>query len=251
MDNLFKIYSGIYDCPCLWKYYASIKSEPCLEVSPSFANQFFTAFFKAGEKKDIPKVTKLDDLRLCHTLSAYFLGLYLFEHFHFKNPFEKQHYPRDFRYFWFLLCLCHDVGYTKENKILLEKDKISQPSNMGIIEKRFDEVFKHCTIPKSLADTVKFSPTLIENYNKYIQNSLNKREHGTEGAIDFFNGVISHHSDLKHPAWRVPNGQSFSLYFRARCFERACSTDNCLRLRKSCSAYHASPNRSLTSYEAV
>ena len=136
-------------------------------------------------------------MRLNHTLSTYYLGIYLLRELDLELSFINKHSALPhFTYYWFLLCLCHDVGYSKENSYL--RKSCSVESNPGLIEAKIQSIFANnpCAIPQSIQDRVPYSAKLIEDYNHYIQEECGHMEHGTEGAIDLFSGLLKHHKDI-------------------------------------------------------
>ena len=195
--KLFDCYRTIYSNKRLWEYYRRMNFDEPFELTPEFAESFIRSNLRAGQKADLPAVRKLGDLRLNHTLSTYFLGIYLFHALNLESSFLKHHSELPyFTYYWFLLCLCHDVGYSKENSPLRKSYGVE--SNPGIIETKIQGIFANtsCAIPQSIQDRVPYSAKLIEDYNYYIQEKYGHMEHGTEGAIDLFSGLLKHHKDI-------------------------------------------------------
>lgn len=195
--SLYDCYSYIYANPCLWKYYDWMSFDYPFNITPDFDKQFIKAFLKSGEKGDMPLVNNLSKIRLNHTLSAYFLGLYLFYGLELKDLFQASHGGSPgFIYYWFLLCLCHDFGYVKETALLNKAKKVE--NNPGSIESAIRAIFDNNkdAIPHSIIERVPYSPRLIEDYNHYVQEEYGHMEHGTEGAIDLFNGLQKHHNDI-------------------------------------------------------
>ena len=195
--KLLDCYKKIYSDTGLWKYYKGMIFDKPFEVTPEFSESFIRTYLRAGQKYDLPSVRKLDDLRLNHTLSTYYLGLYLLHALELELSFNKYHsdFPH-FTYYWFLLCLCHDIGYTKENSPLTKSRRVN--SNPGLIESAIRGIFDNNknALPNSIRERVPYSPKLIEDYNYYIQEECGHMEHGTEGVIDLFYGLLKHHDDL-------------------------------------------------------
>lgn len=124
-----------------WKYYDT-STCPTIEklfYSNHTSTEWVKNMFRDGEKlcvfKGYASESLLND-RMKHTISVYFLGIYIVNHIkpikERINTFVKNNGNEKWTYFWFLTCLYHDYGYIIENDKdtydlhLLDLDKLCQ-----------------------------------------------------------------------------------------------------------------------------
>lgn len=154
MKTLYEIYEEIANNVERWFYYTSLLEnktnndtinnlrnnlingvlhKDCDENEANRkAKEFSDTYFTIGGKGLLTSFFKdhIDSLqRGDHTLSVFLLGIRLAEMFKIlpygnkaneaKDPYEKDGF--NFKYYWFLACLYHDVGYVYENSTYLDE----------------------------------------------------------------------------------------------------------------------------------
>ena len=212
MESLFELYNRIYNEPMRWNYYPTknlfYSDNKNLRFCKHFGIKFIRDYLKAGEKDTFPRIQRLNEIRLNHTLSSFFLGIELYQSLGLDDMFNGAHLSLpDFRYYWFLLCLLHDIGYIKEENT---SSASVNPFTPNEITNKMTEIFRFHSLPASLQKEVNYSPQLLQNYYEYIICSRNHCDHGIVGAIDFFDGILSHHNKLINKYGKV-KGSHFSL----------------------------------------
>lgn len=126
MKNLFDTYIEVFKDEKKWKYYTHLESNPfnSVEESREFIARFIELSGKAHENPLYKNIEKLDDKRIRHIISIFFLGIHLYNNssaikipidkvisrFKIQNPSSIIKFP----FIWFLICLFHDLGYTIE-----------------------------------------------------------------------------------------------------------------------------------------
>lgn len=83
-------------------------------------------------------IDKLDYVRCAHIINTFLLGKFLYENCRSIEEcvndnirrYVKNNFKKDFYFFWFLICLFHDLGYVEENK---GKESDAFPNNLNQI----------------------------------------------------------------------------------------------------------------------
>jgi len=190
MRNLFDIYNDVYSDKSKWRYYSKMNINPFSSDydTKEFVTRFIELSAKAQENPLYDNIDKLDNQRIRHIVSTFFLGIYLYYNvpkikgsidiviYRFKkqNPDSKI----EFSFIWFIICLFHDLGYSIENHNTY---------------KDFDG-FISGKVKYFLKEPVGV-PTLYKNvYKDYFNYRLNspndfirKPDHGICGGIILFN----------------------------------------------------------------
>ena len=153
-----------------------------------FITRFIELSGKAQENPLYDNISKLDNYRVRHIVSTYFLGTYLYfnvkqikdsidiviKRFKIQNPESKI----EFSFIWFLICLFHDLGYSIENN---EEYKNFDDFINGKVKYFLNE---RVGVP-ALYESV------YKDYFNYRLNSkkefLRKPDHGICGGIILFN----------------------------------------------------------------
>ena len=129
--------------------------------------------------------------RLRHVVSLFFLGFALYSKISvIKSYIDKQisglgilnkeySAERRFSFFWFLLCIYHDLGYAYENGLLNNNNSTD----------------KELQMPEG------FSPKLytkenIDKYDKYRQCKWNVKDHGIWGGRVFYSEMLNIGKDI-------------------------------------------------------
>jgi len=194
MTDLLKIYKDLYQNKNKWKYYSKLDINPfnSTEESRNFITQFIELSGKAEGNPLFENIEKLDDKRIRHIISIFFLGTHIYHESKYLRTlldkpisrFKKQN-PQskiEFSFIWFLICLFHDLGYTIEEKehyknfdsFISGKVKYFLNERVGVpyvYEKTFIDYFNY----------------RLKSKNEYI----NKPDHGISGGILLFNKLNS------------------------------------------------------------
>ena len=100
---------------------------PSLHQKVSGVIESLFSDFGKGDKKYntlLSEINELDNVRCNHIINTFLLGIALYEECdNFKIQIDKniekyvnEEFKKDFFFFWFLICLFHDLGYAEENK---------------------------------------------------------------------------------------------------------------------------------------
>lgn len=185
--SLYSILEEIYKDPKQWKYYngerGDYKSYDFL--SYDFSRCFIQQYFISGEKSILAEsIYRLSPLRQIHTVSTYFLGLYLYK---FLKVSNYRKYKPSFRYLWFLTCLFHDFGYLIEDGI--------EPNWTRDI--KFD-IYKCLKIPPELQTY--YDIDTLQEYSKYRHNI----DHGIEGGRKLYDLLKKNYAHYQEK-WAIQN----------------------------------------------
>jgi len=196
--SLYSILEEIYKDPKQWKYYNSerghYKSYDFL--SSDFSRCFIQQYFIFGEKSILTdSLYHLSPLRQIHTVSTYFLGLYLYK---FLKVSNYRKYKPSFRYLWFLTCLYHDFGYLVEDGI--------EPNWTSDI--KFD-VYKCLKIPTELQSY--YDVETLQEYSKIRDN----KDHGIEGGRKLYDLLKKNYAYYQEK-WAVQNNTQPQDEFKYR-----------------------------------
>ena len=77
MKNLFDIYIAVFEDEKKWKYYTHLQSNPFNSIieSREFIARFIELSGKADENPLYKNIEKLEDKRIRHIISIFFLGI--------------------------------------------------------------------------------------------------------------------------------------------------------------------------------
>lgn len=190
MKDILQIYKDVFTDRSKWRYYSHMDIDPF--DSDSSTKEFITRFIelsgKAQENPLYDNIDKLDNQRVRHIVSTFFLGTYLYfnvqeikipidvviKRFKKQNPNSKI----EFSFIWFLICLFHDLGYSIENnENYLNFD--------GFIDGKVKYFLKERVGVPALYESV------YKDYFNYRLNStkdyIRKPDHGICGGIILFN----------------------------------------------------------------
>lgn len=191
MKTILNIYKELYADNEKWDYYSNMQSVDPFDNSEEFIRSFIEL---SGKSKNIlyEKLDLLDKNRRMHIVSTFFIGIFFYYHITaIKTYIDKilEKYKRqnpdskiEFSYFWFLICLFHDLGYSIENKN-------NNYSN-------FDDFLNRENIKYFLrgnAGVPNIYKNVYKNYFQYrIESSdprINKPDHGICGGIVLFDSL--------------------------------------------------------------
>jgi hypothetical protein len=127
MKTLYKLFTDILKEKEKWQYYKNMNIEDNLDKIFNNPTKFICDYLQNSGKLTNElenNIGKLSDNRCKHTISIFFLGL-LFYHYiselelHIyhsinsaKVDINKSNIDLQFNYWWFLICLIHDIGYS-------------------------------------------------------------------------------------------------------------------------------------------
>jgi hypothetical protein len=190
MHNLLKTYIDLFSDSQKWKYYSDMDVNPftSTESSREFITRFIELSGKAQNNSLFENIYKLDDKRIQHIVSIFFLGT----HIYYNNSIIKTSIDKvinrfknqnkgskiEFSFIWFLICLFHDLGYEIEDN---EKYKDFDEFIKGKVKYFLNE---SVGVPKLYEDTFK------QYFNYRLKSDkvyLKKPDHGICGGILLFN----------------------------------------------------------------
>lgn len=202
MKNLLSIYEEIFRDTDSWKYYSSMNPVNPFENHEE-AREFIMKFIELSGKADdnilYDDIKYLDNKRINHIVSTFFLGIYIYCNIPvIKKPIDKilkvyqTNNPKskiEFSFLWFLICLFHDLGYRIENNN-------NSYSNFN------DFLSRNCSVPyflKSPVGVPKVYSNTYEAYFNYKIESKNecfggKPDHGICGGVllyDVLNKIVN------------------------------------------------------------
>ena len=210
MDNLLKQLQQLFDSNGKWNYY-NLVDLPNPFTSPEFDNSkiFIKEFLNYSNKtKDVYDVLELiEPYRNLHIVTDYFLGILIYEsNIRVKTSIDNQikrftsadnnSSDNSFKYFWFLICFYHDVGYYFENN----KSKIS---SREMLESDLRIVY---SLPKLLG-VPKLYNNVKDNYLTYRIEKFNVYDHGIVGGMLIYDRLVKIYYDNKNIS-----GQSSFFY---------------------------------------
>ena len=149
MCTLEKVYTEIANSPLNWSYYAS----PCCNIQGTWnddakAAQFIEDYFKTAGKGKVVKNRLLDDVkksacgRLQHSISTFMLCLFLSDMVDgITVPYIRDGFNE--KYFLFLICLYHDIGYVYETRCQNRDKKALQQDGLEAVQEIYDIQYIH------------------------------------------------------------------------------------------------------------
>ncbi len=179
-----------------WRYYHKMNYNVFPFKSSDNAKEFIKQYFKTGEKDSIFSnkcIEEISDNRAYHTVSLFFLGIFLRPLFDKKlNKLEP-----GFLYYWFLTSLFHDYGYSiendKDNYIPKQINICQLKDKLGISEySLFNQAFESTIeVNSQPPQRINIENDLIINYYYYCLLHV-KREfinHGIVGGLLLYHGL--------------------------------------------------------------
>lgn len=178
-----------------WDYYSEINDKELKNPFTSYLshNRFLEKFFYRSGKNGLLEIInylpnkKLDNNRIKHTNSIFFLGVLLYTKTNLSNSFFDEENPAEYKRFpflWFLTCLFHDFGFTyeKDNSSTNGINKISDLINRFNISNNILN-----TNPSQINRTL-FSN--IENYFNYRLNVDKVIDHGIFAGFFLYDRLV-------------------------------------------------------------
>ena len=177
-----------------WNYYSA--QLPVSIDDFDSCREFIKSFILAGGKESVlvSKIDKLDNFRVQHICSLFFIGIYIYKYSSKINvaidksmkrfPEKKFKSRIEFSYIWFLLCLFHDLGYKEE-------------TNPTIGYSSFDDFKRDNKLSSlgSISGVPKFYKSVYEQYfNNRIYNE-NKIDHGIYASFFLYHDLKKHRAE--------------------------------------------------------
>jgi len=209
-----------------WRYYHKMNYNVFPFKSSDNAKEFIKQYFKTGEKDSIFSnkcIEEISDNRVYHTVSLFFLGIFL------RPLFEKkidELYP-GFLYYWFLTSLFHDYGYSIENdkgNYIPKQINICQlKEKLGISDySLFNQAFKsNIKVIGDSEQTINIDNGLIINYYDYcrLHEKLEFINHGIVGGLLLYHGLCENFEEKRKLAkdyYTNFNEESFYYPFESK-----------------------------------
>ena len=184
MQTLRLLFEEISTDKNRWSYYKN----PDFDIkgkwdSKSAAMSFITSYFDYAGKSQCFKDQHLDsnhqfvEDRAAHIISTFLIGIKLFESFHIETESRDEN-NMNLKYYWFLTCLYHDIGYAFEKGSTCEQLRMLQVDGLDALQEIADIKYLHEREFKS------FSKEEVDLYLKgraYCDN-------GQRGCID--HGIV-------------------------------------------------------------
>ena len=218
--SLLDKFNEIYENKDLWDYYSISKKLDISSFDDRIKNSkgFIYKILKVSGKEESVKfkqkyVDLLSDEKAKHTISIFFLGIYLYnESDILKEYIDKQIKELDkkindngesiiieFKYYWFLICFYHDIGSKYEEKYChLLHNSDSSSISLSCIS---DFSLK---IPEFKENAI---PTVYNKiWKKYYKYRLDegRNDHGIFGGLLFYNDRFLQYENLKKEAEKEP-----------------------------------------------
>ncbi|MDP3148115.1 MAG: hypothetical protein Q8N83_03195 [Ignavibacteria bacterium] len=201
MDNLLKQLQQLFYSNEKWNYY-NLVDLPNPFTSPEFGNskifvkEFLDYSNKTKDIYDFLELIKPD--RNLHIVTDYFLGILLYENntgiriyidHQIKNFTSADNNSADnsFKYFWFLICFYHDVGYYFEKNI----------KSIGSLNTLEDDLKIGNKFP-TLLGVPKLYNNVHGNYLKYRIEVCKVYDHGIVGGMLIYDRLIKIYNDKKN-----------------------------------------------------
>jgi hypothetical protein len=130
---------------------------------------------------------KLNNNRIKHTNSIFFLGVLIYKKTNLQNDFFDNLNTAEYRRFpflWFLSCLFHDFGFD------IEKDSkaINGIKNISDLKNKYS--IDNCLLNTKPKETNKILFASIENYFNYRLNNAKKIDHGIFAGFYFYDRLL-------------------------------------------------------------
>lgn len=193
MKTLREVYQEILEHPDRWFYYSGQlmnSQNRCFDKS-IFTNklnayEFIRKYFERGGKSESlrfrlsPKQREHIRSRAKHIVSTFFLGIYIAECMEIKTTLRDEQ-NMDFRYYWFLICLYHDMGYGYELTHNCDLLKDIQEDGLAALL----DIFNLTDVPDSVYQT--YSKDDINRYLSYCatctETKVGRLDHGIVGGL--------------------------------------------------------------------
>lgn len=174
-----------------WDYYSDISGKKLLNPFSSKLGHidFVKQFFKRSGKSQVLDIIdflpnrELDNDRIKHTNSIFFLGILLYEKTDLRSPFFEEENANEYRRFpflWFLACLFHDFGFTIET----DRKSIFGIKNIEDLMRTYD--IQNCLLDSCPLNVNETLFSLIGPYFDFRLKEHNVIDHGIFAGFYFY-----------------------------------------------------------------
>ncbi|GAP43956.1 hypothetical protein TBC1_112115 [Lentimicrobium saccharophilum] len=178
METFHSIYKKLFNSGS-WKYYHNMNFDQFPFSDEAIANRFVNNYFNTGNKFAVIDPTlNYDRFKNIHTLSTFFLGLFLKE-----IVLETQTHKPKFEYFWYLCCLYHDYGYYIEN----DKNRFP-PDEYSLSRLKSNLKITNNGLHDFQEDP--HSSCVVKNYFNYCRKKRHFLNHGIIGGLLLYDRLI-------------------------------------------------------------
>lgn len=229
MKTLRKLYEEISANNHRWSYYQNAffvidgKWDENGEAISFIESYFdFAGKRKCFEDKYLTRNHRYIEKRAPHIISTFLLGVYLFECFGIDIN-TRDINNMNFKYYWFLTCLYHDIGYAYEKKRICEHLMMLQMDGLEVLQEICDIQYTHNRVFRT------YSRDYIDLYLRGRSMCRN----GSDGVID--HGIVGGlllYDKLRRQfaaAWENRTDQSHtrqSFYIQDECRELHLSNEH-------------------------
>lgn len=227
MKTLQQCYEDIATDQTKWSYY-----ENSIDISNKWTDnkaafEFIKKYFEYAGKSRVFIDENIDKNRIQiedragHTISTFLLGLKIADSFGLEI-FIRDDNNMNFKYYWFLACLYHDVGYVFENKKDFEKLNIVQKDGIEGLQEVCGIKYIHERV------FITYSKEQIELYlekRSGTENKPGKLDHGIVGGLLLYDKLRRQFET----AWKKRtnhNDTRESFYFKDECSDRKLHLSN-------------------------
>lgn len=149
MKTLSSIYEEISEDKNAWSYYSNHDFDINGKWNDNdMALNFISSYFDYAEKSQCFKDEHFDNNRqhirerATHIVSTFLLGVKLCESFGIEMEIRDDN-NMNFKYYWFLTCLYHDIGYAFEKNSTCEQLRMLQSDGLDAIQEIADIKYMH------------------------------------------------------------------------------------------------------------
>ncbi len=180
-----------------WKYYEDMHFPTFPFENENEAARFVNAYFETGGKGSAmdPNIN-IENFRNIHTLSTFFLGIFLQELLPDRNEIKPK-----FKYVWYLSCLYHDYGYYIEN------NKVNYPPRELFITNIKEKLNIKYDLLK-IGNTEPHSCDIVKQYYKYCRKERDVLNHGILGGILIYDRLRKNFEKAMEVAQREARAKS-------------------------------------------
>lgn len=201
MKTLIEIYSDLLSEPEKWCYYETMIDDFKLKnftkeifASANEAYRFIEWYFDIGGKDSLLKSIERNGRihfsknRAIHTVSTFFLGIYIANSFkidiHSKNELNM-----NFKYYWFLICLFHDIGYVYEDTFDCQSLQHIVRDGLTAFQRknRMDYLGGDCYLTYSRDEINKYLKDRAQCQREGEHIKAGKIDHGIAGGLLIYN----------------------------------------------------------------
>lgn len=144
MQTLKSLFQEISNKKNKWSYYQNTSFDINGKWdNDSAAMDFITSYFDYAEKSQcfndqhLKNNRRFIEDRATHIISTFLIGIILFDSFQIDTE-PRDEYNMNLKYYWFLTCLYHDIGYAFEKSSTCEQRNMLQTDGLDAIQEICD-----------------------------------------------------------------------------------------------------------------